>query len=70
MKKKTKALLLQLPALIVLIGATLMALIIKLFNIAPFNDSLSWPTAILLLLVMILYFLGRKIERPSSKYSL
>jgi len=69
MKKRTKALLFEAPAvLLLMIIPALGYLIIKLFNISPFSEQLSWGGLILMLVLVIAYFYGRMIEHNSIKH--
>jgi len=69
MKKKTKILLYQLPAILLLmIIPALGYLIIKVFSISPYAEQLSWGGLILLLVIMALYFRGKYLRYNATKH--
>ncbi|MFW5847079.1 MAG: hypothetical protein ACOCUU_02885 [Nanoarchaeota archaeon] len=61
MKKRTKALLFQLPGAVILILSFIISFYIKLLTDVP----LTWETPILLGIVLAMYFYGRKLEKDA-----
>jgi len=61
MKKKTKAILFQLPGEILLIIAFVISLFVKLLNLY----TLTWFTPIVLGLILGFYFWGKRLEKHS-----
>lgn len=64
MKSKVKGVLMQLPAWILLIGAFITSLVLKIMKDPRIN---SWGAAVILGIIVILYFWGRKIENRAQK---
>ena len=64
MKTKTKVFLLELPAMLLLIGSFLASVYAKLFTELPVN----WGTVVLLFLILGTFFLGRKIEKHEMRH--
>jgi hypothetical protein len=64
MENKTKALLFQLPAIILLIVATIGSWVVK---IGGFYD-LTWGTPIILTVILVLYFYGRSFSKSKYPY--
>ena len=63
MKLKTKSRLLQAPAMILLIAAFVASFVIKIMDTYP----ITWGTPILLLIILVLYFWGRYIEKQAYR---
>ena len=62
MKKTTWALILRLPAEILLAGAFLASLYVKFSG----SNQVSWGAVVLLLIINILYFLGKAMTKKDS----
>jgi len=62
MKNTTKAWLFKLPAIVILICAFLASVYVKVTKIY----ALSWAPAVLLLIILILYFVGEKFSRKGN----
>ena len=67
MKSKVKGVLMQLPALIILIIITLGAFYIKLSKMPIQGQVISWATPITILIIVALYFWGRKVENRAPR---
>ena len=62
MKNTTKALLFKLPAIILLVGAFLASVYVKFAKLY----EISWAPAVLLLIILVLYFIGEKFSRKGN----
>jgi len=62
MKNTTKALLFKLPAIILLVGAFLASVYVKFANLY----TISWATPIVLLLIVVLYFVGERLNKKGN----
>ena len=65
MKKKLIARILQAPVLILFTFAVLGSFYIKIVSPSSFPTPISWATPITLLIFLVIYFLGRKMETKS-----
>jgi len=68
MKKRVKALLFQAPAIILLIISFLGSLFVKMFGLAGLEEQIGWGSPILLGVILVAYFWGRKLERSNNPY--
>ena len=65
MKNKTKGLLFQIPAMILLVGAFIVALVLRIVHDPRIN---SWAPAIILGIISILFFYGVYLSQKEDKY--
>ena len=62
MRSKVKALLLQIPVIILLITSVIASFVIKIRG----ETNLSWATPIILLVIVAIYLYGRYLEYSSQ----
>lgn len=65
MEKKIVAMLLQVPALLLLVGAFIAAIVARAMNVAGIN---SYGPAVVLALIVGLYFWGRYLEKTVDSF--
>jgi hypothetical protein len=65
MNPKLKGMLMQLPAILILIVSVIGSFYLKLMKNPPM--TIRWATPITILIIVILYFWGRSVEMKSDK---
>ena len=66
MKNKTKGLLFQIPAAIILVALVMGSFYAKMTNVLISGKPISWATPIIVLIIVILYFIGLYFGRKSD----